>query len=125
VANQSTLQHLYLGQNDITDNGLKHLSDMLKTNRTLTWLWLSGNEIGNEGIEYLSHILADYNVTLEWLFVNSNKLITDSSIDGLLHMLKRNNTLKTFYINNCDLSEIAKRKLIQMTKLKKDFDLEI
>jgi Ran GTPase-activating protein (RanGAP) involved in mRNA processing and transport len=125
VANQSILQHLYLGQNDITDNGLKHLSNMLKTNRTLTWLWLTGNDISNEGVEFLAHILADYNVSLEWLFLNSNKLITDSSIDDLLHMLKRNNTLKTLYINNCNLSEITKRKLVQMTKTKKDFDLEI
>jgi Ran GTPase-activating protein (RanGAP) involved in mRNA processing and transport len=98
---------------------------MLKTNRTLTWLWLTGNEISNEGIEYLSNILADYNITLEWLFLNSNKLITDSSIDDLIHMLKRNNTLKTLYLNNCSLSEITKRKLLQITKIKKDFDLEV
>jgi len=98
---------------------------MLKTNRTLTWLWLTGNEISNDGIKYLSNILADYNLTLEWLFLNSNKLINDSCIDDLIHMLKRNNTLKTLYLNNCNLSETAKRKFLQITKIKKDFDLEV
>ena len=76
-------------------------------------------------IEYLVNILADYNLTLEWLFLNSNKLITDSSIDDFIHMLKRNNTLKTLYLNNCNLSEITKRKLLQITKTKQDFDLEV
>jgi Ran GTPase-activating protein (RanGAP) involved in mRNA processing and transport len=98
---------------------------MLKTNRTLTWLWLTDNEISNQGIEFLSNTLARYNITLEWLFLNSNKLITDSCIDDLIHMLKRNNTLKTLYINNCNLSEITKRKLLKITKTKNDFDLEV
>ncbi|CAF0728585.1 unnamed protein product [Adineta steineri] len=125
VNNPSTLQHLYIGQNEITDEGLKHLSNMLKTNRTLTWLWLAGNDISNQGVEVLSNILADYNISIEWLFLNSNKLITDASIDALLNMLKRNNTLKTLYINNCNLSDITKRKLLKMMKTKKDFDLEV
>jgi len=98
---------------------------MLKTNRTLTWLWLTDNEISNQGVEFLSNTLAHYNITLEWLFLNSNKLITDSCIDDLIHMLKRNNTLKTLYINNCNLSEITKRKLLKITKTKNDFDLEV
>ena len=98
---------------------------MLRTNRTLTWLWLTGNEISNDGIEYLSPILADWNFTLEWLFLNSNRLIDDSSVDDFVHILKRNQTLKTLYLNNCNLSEITKRKLVQITKTKKDFDLEV
>lgn len=122
---QSSLQHLYLGQNEITDEGVKYLSEMLKNNRILTWLWLTENEIGNDGIEYLCNSLADSNITLEWLFVNSNRLITDSCIDDLIHMLKRNSTLKTLYLNNCNLSEITKRKLLQIIKTKKDFDLEV
>lgn len=122
---RSALQHLYLGQNDITDEGLKHLSKMLRTNRTLTWLWLTGNEISSDGIECLGTVLADHNLTLEWLFLNSNKLINDSSVDDFVHILKRNQTLKTLYLNNCSLSEITKRKLLQMTKTKKDFDLEL
>lgn len=98
---------------------------MLRSNRTLTWLWLTGNEISNEGIEYLAPILADWNLTLEWLFLNSNRLINDSSVDDFIHILKRNHTLKTLYLNNCNLSEITKRKLLQITKTKKDFDLEV
>ncbi len=98
---------------------------MLKTNRMLTWLWLSGNEIGNRGVELLSNTLANHNLSLEWLFLNSNKSISDSSIDSLINMLKRNHSLKTIYINNCNLSDIAKQKLQEVTKLKKDFDLEV
>ncbi|CAF0976493.1 unnamed protein product [Rotaria sp. Silwood1] len=125
MSNPSTLQHLYLGHNDITDIGMKHLADMLKTNRMLTWLWLSGNEIGNQGVELLADTLAYHNSSLEWLFLNSNKAISDPSVDALVHMLKRNHSLKTIYINNCNLSEIAKNKLQEMIKSKKDFDLEV
>lgn len=98
---------------------------MLKTNRMLTWLWLSGNEIGDHGVESLSNTLANNNLSLEWLFLNSNKSISDNSIDSLINMLKRNHSLKTIYINNCNLSDNAKQKLQEITKLKKDFDLEV
>ncbi|CAF1136696.1 unnamed protein product [Adineta ricciae] len=121
----STLQHLYLGQNDITDVGLKYLSNMLKSNRTLTWLWLTGNEISDHGVEILSNTLANSNTNIEWLFLNSNSSITDGSVDVLLNMFKRNFTLKTLYINNCNLSDVGKRKLLKMIKTKKDFDLEV
>ena len=123
--NSSAVQHLYLGQNNITDIGIEHLAEMLKTNRTLTWLWLSGNEIGNRGVELLADALADHNISLEWLFLNSNQAINDSSVDALISMLKRNHSLKTFYINNCNLSDIAKQKLQEVVKTKKDFDLEL
>lgn len=98
---------------------------MLKSNRMLTWLWLSGNEIGDRGVELLANTLAYHNSSLEWLFLNSNKDISDSSVDALIHMLKRNHSLKTIYVNNCNLSDIGKKKLHEMTKLKKDFDLEV
>lgn len=98
---------------------------MLETNRTLTWLWLTGNEISNQGVSYLCNVLANSNISLEWLFLNSNRYITDTSMNDFIHMLKRNNTLKTLYLNNCNLSEITKRTLIRLTKTKKDFDLEI
>ncbi|CAF4451354.1 unnamed protein product [Rotaria socialis] len=123
--NPSILQHLYLGHNDITDVGIEHIAEMLKTNRMLTWLWLSGNNIGDRGVEQLANTLAYHNSSLEWLFLNSNKAISDSSADALVHMLKRNHSLKTIYINNCNLSDGAKNKLHEMAKLKKDFDLEV
>lgn len=95
------------------------------TNRTLTWLWLTGNEISNPGVKLLSNVLANYNVTLEWLFLDSNQLITDLSVDDFIYMLERNNQLKTLYINNCNLSNTTKVKLVKITKLKPDFDLEV
>lgn len=98
---------------------------MLKTNRMLTWLWLSGNEIGDHGVALLSNTLANHNLSLEWLFLNSNKSITDLSIDSTITMLQRNHSLKTIYLNNCNLSDESKQKLQKITKLKKDFDLEV
>ncbi|CAM4924679.1 unnamed protein product [Rotaria socialis] len=125
ITNQTTLQHLYLGQNGVGDEGLKYLCDMLMTNRKLTWLWLSGNEFSDQGVKSLWHVLADYDITLEWLFLDSNKLITDSSLDDVMYMLKQNHTLKTLYINNCNLSHESKLKLLKMIKTKVDFDLEV
>jgi NACHT/LRR/PYD domain-containing protein 3 len=123
--NPSTVQHLYLGQNGITDIGVGYLAEMLKSNRMITWLWLSGNDIGDRGVQLLTDTLANQNLSLEWLFLNSNKSISDASVDGLINMLKRNHSLKTIYINNCNLSDIGKQKLQEFTKLKKDFDLEV
>ncbi|CAF0885290.1 unnamed protein product [Rotaria sordida] len=126
LSNQnSSLQILYLSKNNISNKGLKYLSEMLKTNHTLKELWLSNNEIGDEGIKELAYVLAYHNKTLKVLSISMNIFITDSSINYLIEMFEHNRTLKRIWINNCNLTEQGKMKLRQKTDQRKNFKIEI
>jgi Ran GTPase-activating protein (RanGAP) involved in mRNA processing and transport len=121
----SSLKILILNKNGISNDGVRYLSEMLETNQTLTELWLSDNEIGNEGVKQLSNVLNYYNRTLKVLILSFNIFITDLSIDYLLQIFERNQTLKKLSINNCNLSETGKMKLQEIANRKKKIEIEI
>jgi hypothetical protein len=123
--NNSTLKKLNLGFNDITDDGAKHLAQMLKTNRTLTHLYLQQNQIGDRGIQLLAGVLARQNWSLQVLVLFSNKFVSDSSVTALIDMLRLNQSLQTFDIDDCNLTDIAEKKLREVIKSKNDFQLII
>ena len=123
--NNTTLKKLYLGFNDITDDGAQHLAQMLKTNRTLTHLYLQQNQIGDRGIQLLAGVLARQNWTLEVLILFSNKSISDLSIPAIIDMLKLNRSLHKLNIDDCNLTDIAEKKLQEIVKSKKDLELII
>ena len=71
------LKRLNLGLNNITDEGVKHLSTALtNTNCTLNSLYLSRNNITDEGVKHLSTALTNTNCTLNSLNLAYNN-ITD------------------------------------------------
>ena len=51
--------------NKIGAEGVKHLSEALKVNKTVTQIYLGDNEIGAEGVKHLAEALKD------------NKTVTD------------------------------------------------
>jgi len=120
-----SLQILYLSKNMISDDGIKYLSEMLRTNHTLTDLWLSNNEIGNEGIKQLANVLAYHNKTLKFLSLSMNIFITDLCIDYLIEMFKYNQTLKIFWMTDCNLTEQGKMKLHKIADQKKKFKIDL
>jgi len=124
-AHYSSLKILILNKNGISNDGVRYLSEMLETNQILTELSLSNNEIGNEGVKQLSNVLNYYNRTLKVLILSFNIFITDLSIDYLLQIFERNQTLKKLSINNCNLSETGKMKLQEIADRKKKFEIEI
>ena len=71
------LKRLDLGYNNITDEGVKHLSTALtNTNCTLNSLNLGANNITDEGVKHLSTALTHTNCTLNSLNLGYNN-ITD------------------------------------------------
>ncbi|CAM4961743.1 unnamed protein product [Rotaria socialis] len=121
--NNCTLKQLVLSSNEITDQGLIYLSDMLKTNEHLIVLGLQDNKITDKAIQYLSQIIQFKNQVIEEISLYSNKSITDGSVDDIFNMIRHNQSLKTFWIRDCQLSEQGKDKLQQSIQDKNNFDL--
>lgn len=119
------LKRLALTSNNITDEGVQHLAEMLKLNTSLNQLWLGFNKITDYGVQILTDALAYHNKTLHVLSLSWNKLVTDLSVDYLIHMFEHNKTLATFCLSNCNLSETSKLKLRKATKLRREFYLDL
>jgi Ran GTPase-activating protein (RanGAP) involved in mRNA processing and transport len=117
----NTLKTLVLQKNRITDKGVRYLARMLEVNQTLSWLYLGENEISDEGVRILSKAMESQYNTLEMLVLSSNSLLTDLSVDYLLKMIKNNQSLKKLWIDNCNLSDTGKQKLVEIQQLKQDF----
>jgi len=121
--NRSTLKKLDLSQNDVTDEGARHLAQMLKTNKKLTHLTLSNNKIGDEGVQLLADALRNRNTTLQSLSFTENKLLSDASVASLVNMLRHNQSLKRLWVDDCNLSEEGKDRLKKAAQSKTDFQL--
>ncbi|CAF3075217.1 unnamed protein product [Rotaria sp. Silwood2] len=121
----SRLNRLALTSNNITDEGVKHLAEMLKLNISLTQLWLGFNKISDQGVKILTEALAHHNKTLYVLSLSWNNQVTDSSVDFFINMFEHNQTLRTVCLVNCNLSETSKLKLRNATNLRKEFYLDL
>jgi Ran GTPase-activating protein (RanGAP) involved in mRNA processing and transport len=123
--NNCKIHVLDLQRTSIIDEGAEYIAEMLKTNTTLRFLLLSYNEISDIGVQHLANVLTHHNTTLLSLCIDSNKLGSDSSVDALAKMLKKNRTLERLDIEDCNLSEKGKEKLRQIAQSKKDFELSV
>ena len=121
----STLHRLALTSNNISDHGVQYLADMLTSNETLAQLWLGCNHITDQGVQLLMKTLAERNRTLQVLSLSSNTMITDSSLEFLLEMLDRNQTLRVVCLLKCSLSETSKEALRQAAKLHREFYFDL
>lgn len=121
--NSSILKHVDLSENDITDEGAKYLAEMLKTNTNLRRLILSENQIGDNGVNVLATSLETGNTSLEVLDLSANRRITDESIDPLVSMIKRTQSLKKLDLRHNNISENGETRLQTEKRLRKDFDL--
>jgi hypothetical protein len=120
-----SIKILQLSKNGISDDGAKYLSEMLKTNQTLTELWLSDNEIGNSGVKQLMNTLSYHNKTLKFLSLSTNIFVTDLCIDSVIEMSEHNQTLKRFWMTGCNLTEQGQHKLREKCHPKKKFQIEL
>lgn len=125
--NNSTLTWLEIHANHITDDGVEYLAEMLKTNTTLILLGLSFNEIGDRGVQYLANSIAHYNKTLQWLYLASNKAITDASVDYLRDMFRCDQSiqLKALFLNDCSLSMEGAKTLKKIAEVNTNFILDV
>jgi Ran GTPase-activating protein (RanGAP) involved in mRNA processing and transport len=123
--NNCNLQTLALHSTDISDNGVQHLAEMLKTNQSLTLLGLSNNRISDRGVQLLVKVLSQDNATLQWLLVHKNNSISDAIVEPVIEMLKKNQSLKGINLSNCNLSNDGKKKLQEAVASKHGFKLDL
>ncbi len=123
--NNKILIKLDLGKNSITDEGIKHLVQMLKTNKTLTHLYLNQNEITDYGVKILTNAIQYHNTTIKLLFLSMKKLLTDLSVDYLLQMIQSNQSIKELRICDCSLSEKGKQRLKMSEQSKQNFKVYV
>ena len=107
------LKTLSLWDNNITDEGVKHLSTALThSNCTLNSLNLQNNNITDEGVKHLSTALTHTNCTLNSLILGYNN-ITDEGVKHLSTALTRTNcTLNSLYLDNNNITDEGVKHLV-------------
>jgi len=123
ASDNKTLEILGLNSTGLSDVGAEDLSAMLQQNQALKCLQLKSNQIDTRGVLHLTETLAKKNTTLEQLYLADNRLITDSSVDYVVDMIKTNQSLKVLDLSNCSISDAGKAKLQQAMKSNKDLQL--
>lgn len=121
----SSLQVLGLEATGMTDEGVSHLSKMLKKNRSLKSIGLGENQITNRGVQSLSSVLIHNNNTLRELYLVRNKRIDDQCIDFLIRMLRINRTLNRLWMDDCNLTNKGKEKLRSSILIRNRFSLSL
>lgn len=120
-----TLTWLEINAASITDDGVQHLAEMLKVNKSVILLGLSFNQISDRGVASLTAAIGYFNENLQWLHLASNRKITDGCVPALIDMFGHNRSLQAVYINDCSLSNNAVKDLKNAIRTKANFFLEI
>jgi len=123
--NHSHLQYLYIYSTGITDQGVRDLANMLKTNTRLLDLDIGANEISDQGVSILANVFKTDNATLTAISFKKNRLVTDGCVDDLAAMLEQNQTLKFVNLLQCNLSSVVAQRLQSIAQTKTRFRLEI
>ena len=104
--------NMWLGHNDITEDGVSHIADMLTSTSIVSTLWLYGNPIGDKGLQTIFNALKQ-NKTLKYLNIGICRM-TDTGIASLAECLKTNNTLEELDISgNEEVTEEGLKCLVQ------------
>ena len=105
--------NMWLGNNDIHEEGASHVADMLNSTSIVSTLWLRHNPVGDKGLQTIFNILKE-NKTLKFLNIGRCGM-TDTGIASLADALKSNNTLETLYIDGNN--EITDKGLTCLTEV--------
>jgi len=116
VLKYSSLQEIYICENNINDDDLNNISNMLKVNKSIKSLYICANNIKN--ISSLYDGLKN-NDTLKFLDLSHNKI---EDINNLKEIFENNDTLK--YISFCDnkINKIQNEE--ELNKLIKEKNIE-
>lgn len=131
ITAKAKLQYLSLSNNPrMGDAGVEHLIRLLRANRSTTLLSIPNTGITDRGVRMLADALcatepSSSSVGLEKLHISFNKLITDESVDALLEILSKNQSLKNLCVQNCSLTDTGRDRLrkASIKKKKKRFNL--
>ena len=123
LKNNYTLENLYIGSNQISDDikegyyGAQAIATALQTNKNsaLKILNISNNEIGDAGAIAFANMLK-VNKTLTDLYISSPTTIGNDGVQAIVDALKtHNNTLVLFAFESSNT--ISKEILIELNKL--------
>ena len=112
-------KELDMRENNLTSAAVHYVSAMLKENTTLERLYLGQNQIGDDGLQALCKVLkAHENSALEVLSLEYNR-ITDKSVNRIMEMVELpNSTLTALFIHANHISEENKQQLSALAKKK-------
>ena len=99
------IDNLNISNNALGVQGITHLSESLKQNRSLKHLEVSGCQLDSAGAASLASALRT-NSTLERLDIDENA-IGDGGIAHLAEALKCNKVLKHLDVSECDMTDAA------------------
>lgn len=117
IATKSKLKYLSLSNNPrIGDAGVEQLVRFLRVNRSMLFLSIPNTGITDHSVRILADVLCgseDHSIpsSLEKLHISYNKAIGDESVPALVQIIEKNQTLKLLSVQNCNLSEKARRQL--------------
>ena len=109
--NNCTVSKLYIDNTSLDNNCVSILSEILKSNKTITTLWLNSSSLTG-GIKYLSDSLLN-NATIEELVLLNVSGITDEDMPHLCRMLASNTTLKDLDLYNCNITDNGVRYICE------------
>ena len=112
-----TLKIINLSYNNISDGGIKCISDGLKENNTLEELDLGENSFSVAGLRYLLNSL-EKNNTLKLLSVSGNKKIGDVGAEIISKFLMVNKTLTHLYLYDSNIGDLGASFLKDALKTK-------
>ena len=119
------------GNKNIGDIGVGHLTRLLRANRSITLLALHNTGLTDDGVQILGDLLCAEvddgwsGTILQKLYIPFNKFITDKSLIVLRQIIEQNQTLNVLTIQNCSLSNIARKRLKDLAKKRRSFRLTV
>jgi hypothetical protein len=102
LRSNTTITKLYLSNNGIGDSGVLYLVEALQHNTSISQLHLDSNSIGDQGAKALFNFLKD-NKRITTLSIHSN-FLGDAGALVIADCLKENTTLTTLYLSNNSIS---------------------
>ena len=111
IAKNTNIKVLNLYNNNISHQGIKHLADALKKNNTpLQKLSLGGNNIGDEGAGCIANMLA-VNKTLQWINLSLNN-IGDKGAESIATSLPEKTGIQGIWLDNNKIGNEGAKKLV-------------
>jgi hypothetical protein len=106
----TTLNHLILAGNRLTDDSSEYLSRLLDGN--LIELNLENIELTDRGVQIIINAMRK-NKCLKKLDLSSNTRITEDSFECLRSLLQDNRTMRHLYLRNCLIAKSEKAQVLQ------------
>jgi Ran GTPase-activating protein (RanGAP) involved in mRNA processing and transport len=109
LADNTSVRQLWLRDCSVTDVGARLLASCLEQNMSIVDLFLGGNEIGDEGLGYICDALRGSNCTLVSLEMDDNRVTVNGVRDFIEALQKNSSVLLASFENNVDDTQCLRR----------------